>query len=143
MMPKILFTDIDGTLLNKDRELSLRTLKEIQRINLDFSIPIVLVSARMPKSMRLLQSQLKIKNEIICYNGSLILGHNDAEIIGDERINNTISESIIGKATENDIHISLFVNDFWIANKNDFWAERETRNTKVSPENITESKIKD
>ncbi len=141
MNPKILFTDIDGTLLNKDRELSIETLTEIKRISTINSIPVILVSARMPKSMRILQSQLGLFNELICYNGSLILGSEDSAILEDETINSNNSNSIIEKANSFELHYSVFSYDSWMVNKNDEWAERESRNTRVIPENFDKHKL--
>ncbi len=54
MTYKLICTDIDGTLLNKERELSKITISEVQRIA---PIPFVLISSRMPKAMRHIQQQ--------------------------------------------------------------------------------------
>lgn len=136
MVPKILFTDIDGTLLNKNRELSVNTIKQIKRLNSILSIPVILVSARMPKSMRILQSQLGLSNEIICFNGALSLGEEDSIVLQDNRIIGEISRNIFEKSKLHDLHFSTFVNDYWMVNKNDKWAEREIENTKVIPEDF-------
>lgn len=133
MVPKILFTDIDGTLLNKDRELSIGTIEQINRITTNLSIPVILVSARMPKSMRILQSQLGLTNEIICYNGALLMGSDDSNILQDKRINHDISIDIIEMSKFYDLHFSVFVNDLWVTGRHDEWTEREIRNTKVNP----------
>jgi hydroxymethylpyrimidine pyrophosphatase-like HAD family hydrolase len=72
MQYKIVFSDIDGTLLNHDRELSPATISTIK--HLKDKLPFVLISARMPSAMRHLQADLAIENQpIICYNGGLIL----------------------------------------------------------------------
>ncbi len=134
MTPKILFTDIDGTLLDKNRELSINTIKQIGRLYSDYSIPVILVSARMPKSMRILQSQLGLSNEIICYNGALTLGKDDFTILQDKRIEKEISMNIFETAKLHDLHFGVFVEDNWMINKKDVWAEREIRNTKAMPE---------
>ena len=58
MSYNIVFSDIDGTLLNADRELSPATIKAVKRLN--NKVPFVLISARMPAAMRHLQKQLEI-----------------------------------------------------------------------------------
>ena len=52
---KLICSDIDGTLLNKDRELSTATINEIKRLS---HIPFILISSRMPKAMKHLQEVL-------------------------------------------------------------------------------------
>ena len=133
MQPKILFTDIDGTLLDKHRELSLRTKEEIARINRGLLVPVILVSARMPKSMRLLQQQLGLTTAMICYNGSLVFGKDAATVLVNEKIDSTVTSRIVEKALSLQLHLGVFVNDEWFVNKLDEWADREVRNTRVTP----------
>ena len=76
MQYKLVCSDIDGTLLNKDRVLSKRTIKAIESIK-DI-LPVILVSSRMPKAMRHLQKDLDIMKEpLIAYNGALIIDYNN------------------------------------------------------------------
>lgn len=127
---KLICSDIDGTLLNKDRELSTATIREIKRLS---HIPFILISSRMPKAMRHLQQTLGNTNApIIAYNGGLILTQNG--IIHSTEIHNDVLESIINKSINTSIHISLYHADEWFVPSLDFWANREINNTKVLPE---------
>ena len=90
---KLICSDIDGTLLNKDRELSKNTISQVKRMA---PIPFVLISSRMPKAMRHLQHELgNASTPIIAYNGGLII--NEDKIIQSTEINNSVLESIINK----------------------------------------------
>ena len=104
MTYKLICSDIDGTLLNKDRALSKITISEVQRIS---PIPFILISSRMPKAMRHLQHELgNTTTPIIAYNGGLII--NKDGIIQSTEINNLVLESIINKCKNTSIHVSLF-----------------------------------
>lgn len=128
---KIVFTDIDGTLLNKDRELSPLTLKVFRE--LQKQLPIVLISSRMPQAMQHLQEELHIAHQpLICYNGGLILV--DGEIISSTEIPWKTIEQLHQFNKELDCHLSLYHNTDWFVPEADFWAEREASNTKVTPE---------
>lgn len=130
MTYKLICSDIDGTLLNKDRELSTATIREINRLS---HIPFILISSRMPKAMRHLQEVIgNTETPIIAYNGGLILTQNG--IIHSTEINNEILESILNKSINTSIHISLYHADEWFVPSLDFWANREINNTKVLPE---------
>ena len=66
-MYKIIFSDIDGTLLNGDRTLSEATIRQVKRLK--NTIPFILVSSRMPDQMYHLQKDLGIEGlPIIAYN---------------------------------------------------------------------------
>jgi Cof subfamily protein (haloacid dehalogenase superfamily) len=126
---KLICSDIDGTLLNKDRELAKATIEQVKRIA---PIPFVLISSRMPKAMRHLQQQLgNINTPIIAYNGGLILD-NDT-VLHSTFIANSVLEAIIKKCLKTTIHLSLYFEDEWYVPANDYWAKREANNTKVTP----------
>ena len=127
----IAFTDIDGTLLNKERVPSLALQTEVARITAQ-NIPFVLISSRMPSAMYHIQKDLAITNTpIICYNGGLILV--DHKSIHSTEIPVSILEVIADLNTEKKFHISLYNNDDWYVEEMDFWAKREENNTKVTP----------
>ena len=74
MKTKLICSDIDGTLLNKERELSERTITAIKS---NSHFPFILISSRMPKAMVHLQEELSISHlPLIAYNGGLILDNN-------------------------------------------------------------------
>lgn len=126
---KLICTDIDGTLLNKERELSEVTINEVQRIS---PIPFVLISSRMPKAMRHLQQQFKnTATPLIAYNGGLVL-HNGT-ILHSTVIDNAVLSEIISMCSKTAIHLSLYYADEWYVPSIDYWANREADNTKVTP----------
>lgn len=128
---KIAFTDIDGTLLNKEREPSEATKKAVGQLTKN-DIPFILISSRMPNAMRHIQKDLSIENTpLICYNGGLVLL--DGKSIHSTEIPVETVEFIANLNKENKFHISLYNNDDWYVEGMDFWAKREENNTKISP----------
>ena len=127
---RIIFSDIDGTLLNAQRELSEFTISEIKRIK--DTIPVILISSRMPSAMTHLQEELDITHlPLICYNGGLVLV--DKKPIHSTIITPSIIQELHTFNTDNLFHISLYHNDDWFVPQMDFWANREAQNTKVTP----------
>lgn len=138
-MFKIIFSDIDGTLLNAERDLSDYTVETIKKLN-NSNIPFILISSRMPAAMRHLQKKMDIEHlPLISYNGGLILV--DGKPVSSTEIPiDTLSE--LSKFNENiDVHLSLFHNDEWFVPKDDFWTRREINNTKVHPEFESNSNV--
>lgn len=130
MEHQLVFSDIDGTLLNAERELSAATIKAIKRIKNE--VPIVLISSRMPAAMRHLQKELDIENQpIICYNGGLILI--DGKTVHSTCIPLEFIEDLAKFNVGKKVHLSLYHEDEWYVPEYDFWAKREENNTKVTP----------
>ncbi|NJB83226.1 HAD family hydrolase [Wenyingzhuangia aestuarii] len=128
---KIAFTDIDGTLLNSEREVSEMLKEQVARIS-EQNVPFILISSRMPSAMTHLQADLNIEGlPMICYNGGLVLV--DGEIVDNISIAPTILEDIAELNKEGKFHISLYNNNDWYVPEMDFWAKREENNTKVTP----------
>ena len=131
---RLICTDIDGTLLNADRQLSEETKAAFSAV--PESIRVILASSRMPAAMRHLQAELgRLHEPLICYNGGYIISyHGNGELreIASVAIPLGIASGICNLA-QAEIHVSLYHKDEWYAPKWDYWAERESRITKADP----------
>lgn len=76
---KIIFSDIDGTLLNNENQVPKETIEELRHLDKK-GVPFVLVSARMPEGMRPIRNELGIHAPMVCYSGGLVLGADDEEL---------------------------------------------------------------
>ncbi|AFU67669.1 haloacid dehalogenase-like hydrolase [Psychroflexus torquis ATCC 700755] len=129
-MIKLICSDIDGTLLNTEREISRKTKIEFHKLK--HKLPIILISSRMPSAMKHLQRELGIeKLPLVAYNGGLILVDN--EVKQSTTLSFELVKEIIG-LNKDSLHLSLFQKDKWYAPEQDQWTQREINNTKVNPE---------
>jgi Cof subfamily protein (haloacid dehalogenase superfamily) len=125
-------TDIDGTLLNREKQLSARTIQVIKALGKDF--PVILASSRMPSAMRHLQAELGIEHHpIIAYNGGYVLRYTDGGIeeFCSIEIPAAVVRDIVELSRGTSVHNSLYRKDEWFAPAYDQWTEREERITKV------------
>lgn len=70
---KIIFSDIDGTLLDSGHRIPEETREAIRRLG-ERGIPFVLVSARMPEAMTGFRDEIGLKAPMVCYSGGLVMG---------------------------------------------------------------------
>ena len=133
MSYKILFSDIDGTLLDAQRTLSEKTIKVLSELK--DRLPIVLVSSRMPVQMYYLQEKAGILGmPLIAYNGALVL--DGEKQLHSVEIPITLCEEIVimnHQYAEGKVHISFYNYNEWYVPQTDAWAEREERNTCTKP----------
>ncbi|MCQ2008771.1 MAG: Cof-type HAD-IIB family hydrolase [Sporolactobacillus sp.] len=73
---QLIFSDIDGTLINSEHVITKKTVQAIKQCASQ-DIPFILISARMPSGIIPLQRQLGSLDPIICYSGALIVDQND------------------------------------------------------------------
>jgi len=129
MKIKLICSDIDGTLLNKERELSKQTIASVKNIS---QIPFILISSRMPQAMLHLQKELNISHlPMIAYNGGLILDQEN--ILQSTEIDHEVSVALHDFCKNTRVHMSLYHYDEWYVPEMDYWAKRESNNTKVAP----------
>lgn len=127
---QLICSDIDGTLLDENRAISLTTKNVFQ--SLKDRLPIVLISSRMPQSLRQLQQELTIQDQpLIAYNGSLIIV--DKKVLFSQELPFSILGHLKEYVESTNIHLSLYHQDEWVVPTNDYWAKREANNTKVTP----------
>ncbi|GAA0879889.1 Cof-type HAD-IIB family hydrolase [Algoriphagus jejuensis] len=126
---KAFCSDIDGTLLNSIRDLSPR-LKSIVT-QLPQEVPVILASSRMPDAMRHLLSDLgRSAQPLISYNGGFVLS-SMGEVLEDVSIPVDLVAKILAVTKGTDIHVSLYQGENWYEEKDDYWSQREVKNTKV------------
>ncbi len=139
MSIKLICTDVDGTLLNKQREVDERTIKAVAQLGPN--IFFVLASSRMPKALFHIQQTLNISPmPLICYNGALVLSSgvdfDPQKIISSITISAENVLTIMELAHLQNIHISIYQNNIWLASAIDFYAQREINNTRVEPDGL-------
>lgn len=128
--------DIDGTLLDKNRELSPRTVSAIR--NIKEKVPVILASSRMPGAMRHLQRDLGIEDyPLICFNGAYVIAYESGSplplVLDSVQIPLSACNAVLEITRTTGVHVSLFREDDWYAASHDQWTAREERITKVSP----------
>ncbi|HEX2898221.1 MAG TPA: Cof-type HAD-IIB family hydrolase [Bacteroidia bacterium] len=133
---KAICTDIDGTLLNAERELSPATLDILRRAK--ERVPLILASSRMPAAMRHLQAELGILGSpLVCYNGGYVIhfpeGATEPVVLHSTPIPLEACKAIHQLAQGTEVHVSLYHADEWYVPAQDQWAAREANNTKVQP----------
>lgn len=127
-------SDIDGTLLDKNRSIASETAFAVQQIR--DRIPFLLASSRMPSSMEGLQDDLGTgRLPMVCYNGGLVLSYRDgqAQTLMSEEIEAAVTTAIAAECQKVELHVSLYRGDEWYVPAMDQWAKREENNTRVSP----------
>lgn len=76
---RIIFSDIDGTLLNNRHQVPAKTREKILELE-QREIPFILLSARMPDGVYTIQKELGSRSPIVCYSGGLILDENGKQL---------------------------------------------------------------
>lgn len=135
MTIKAIFSDIDGTLLNSNHQVTAETKKAILKV-VNNNVPFILVSARMPSGILPIQKTLAIDSPIISYNGALILDPATDKIIDSISLPQTDVRKIYQVINESypSVSLNLYSYDQWVvSDSQNEWVVQEQEITGVSP----------
>lgn len=121
MKYKLLVLDVDGTLLNDEREISKRTLAALLKVQ-QMGVRIVLASGRPTYGLMPLAKTLELGNYggfILSYNGCQIIRAQNGEILFERRINPEMLPYLEKKARKNGFAIFTYHDDTLITDSPD------------------------
>ena len=121
MKYKLLILDVDGTLLNDEREISKRTLAALLKVQ-QMGVRIVLASGRPTYGLMPLAKTLELGNYggfVLSYNGCQIIKAQNGEILFERRINPEMLPYLEKKARKNGFAIFTYHDDTLITDSPD------------------------
>lgn len=121
MKYKLLVLDVDGTLLNDEREISKRTLAALLKVQ-QMGVRIVLASGRPTYRLMPLAKTLELGNYggfVLSYNGCQIIKAQNGEILFERRINPEMLPYLEKKARKNGFAIFTYHDDTLITDSPD------------------------
>lgn len=139
MTVKIVFSDIDGTLLDDKHQLTKETKKVVQALKKQ-KVETVLVSARPPKAMTSIANELVLDTPLVCFNGALITqvqGNQLTDLfsVSIERLDSLMLYQMIASKFPN-VSINLYSSERWLVEEMGSWETQEMEITGVKPEII-------
>ena len=146
MKYRIVFTDLDGTLFDNQKQIGEKTREMAKELNRQ-GIPLVPVSARMPRAIQPVVEMLGVPAPMICFNGGLLL---DAEgrTISAEPIPHEVAARVlqaIDRAKEEYgffMAKSIYTEDQWLTEEPETrQAQREAWVLKVEPVKVSYDEV--
>lgn len=131
----LIFSDIDGTLLDSMHRMPRGVAAAARRAE-QKGIPFILISARMPKSIREIRAEMGLCSPYVAYSGALALD-GTGTVLFEERIQADAAEAICEAARRNfpNVCVSVYGGDRWITTEpENLWAVEEASITGLTVE---------
>lgn len=116
MKYKLLVLDVDGTLLNSEKEISRQTLATLLKVQ-QMGVRIVLASGRSTFGLRHLIEKLELKNNngyLLSYNGAQVIDVKNDKVLFEKRIDPAMIPYLEKKAKKNGFGIFTYHKDLII-----------------------------
>ncbi len=121
MKYKMLVLDVDGTLLNDNKEISKRTLATLRKVQ-QMGVRIILASGRPTYGLLPLAKELELgtyNGYVLSYNGGQVINASNGEVIFERRINPELIPYLEKKANKNGFGILTYDGDTIVTNMPD------------------------
>ena len=118
MKYKMLVLDVDGTLLNDEKEISKRTLNTLLKVQ-QMGVRIMLASGRPTYGLLPLAKKLELgtyNGYILSYNGGQVINASNGEVVFERRINPEHITYLEKKAEKNGFSILTYNGDTVVTN---------------------------
>lgn len=117
---KIIFSDLDKTLLNSERKVSERNIDSINKYVKENNSFFCLASGRPPYFMEKIASEFAQRENfryLICYNGGVIFDRIENKTIFEHNFDNEKAEKIAKFMDKNDVRVVIFDDELAYTNK--------------------------
>ena len=111
--PKLLVSDVDGTLVDKHKRLTPGTIAAVARLRAA-GVPIALISARPMSGIRPLLDTLGLDDVAAAFNGG-ILFRRDGTVLTQQRIDADVARGTIELTAGTGVETWVFADDRWYA----------------------------
>ncbi len=131
-MYKLVAIDLDGTLLNSDKEISSRNAKAIS-LAIEKGVKIVICSGRVYSGARLYAKQVGAVDPIIACNGAIISESIDGKVIYSNNLSTEACLKIIDICHKNNIYYHVYAEDTMLTEKLGFTSLKYFEKNKTLP----------
>lgn len=116
---KLIATDLDGTLLNSNKEISQYNQKIIKKLINEYNINFILSSGRPYEGIKNYNKILENNNLSIIFNGASIVD-NSGKVIYKQTVEENYAKTIIKLSEKYDVCVHVYDNGKYIVSKEDF-----------------------
>ncbi|MBC8457373.1 MAG: HAD family phosphatase [Deltaproteobacteria bacterium] len=119
---KLAAIDLDGTLLDRQYQLSDENSQAVQELAAT-GVIIVLASGRMHATILPFSQKMRLTDPIISYNGAMVKQLKTGEVLHHIPIPNSLSSEIITRCDKHKLHLNFYLDDLLYVCERNKWSE--------------------
>lgn len=108
----LVISDVDGTLLDNNKDLTSEAPAAVQRLY-QGGVKFTIASARPPRMVRELVTKLQVKEPLACFNGSLIVSP-DETVLQEIQMSPADAQSVADFIAEQDFDLWVWTDSDWL-----------------------------
>jgi Cof subfamily protein (haloacid dehalogenase superfamily) len=129
---KLLLSDVDGTLVTKEKELTPRSVEAVHRLH-DAGILFAVTSGRPPRGMSMLLEPLALSTPIAAFNGGLVVGP-DLDVLEERVVRSDLVAPTIALMESFELSVWIYRGADWLVRDPDGpHVDREAHTVQFGP----------
>lgn len=130
---RLVVSDVDGTLVTKDKRLTPATLDAVRRVR-EAGIRFTVISSRPPQGLKVVAEPLQVCEPIPAFNGGLILGPDLNKVLREKLLEPIVVERLLDALNAANVDIWLYTDQYWfVRDAKGPYVEHEKHAVKFSP----------
>lgn len=129
-MIKMVVTDIDGTIANKEGNITDNVKKMIKKLSAN-GVKVVLATGRMFRATYPVLQELELDTPIICYQGGFIKNFKTNEVLYSKYTDVKLAHDVIDYFRANNVHINVYVDDVLFVEQDDEYIKNYIENRNI------------
>lgn len=109
---KAIALDLDGTLLNSNKEISTENINVLKKLY-EKGINIIIVTGRTFEATKKILNLFDFPIHTICYNGAKILDSSTGKTLYELPLDDIIVKNLISVSREHNVHLNLYQDNIW------------------------------
>ena len=110
---RLVVSDVDGTLVDKEKNLTPATVAAVQRLR-DAGVPFALISARPMSGIRPLLDELALDDDAGAFNGGTVF-RRDGKVVSRATVEAEVARGVVALAKDQPVDTWVFADDIWYA----------------------------
>ena len=130
-MIKMVVTDLDGTIVNADSDISKTDRQTINKLNKK-GVKVVLATGRMFRATYPVLEDLELDTPIIAYQGGLVKEfYGKQDVLYAKYTDKTLAHEVIDYFRSKNVHINIYVNDVLYVENDDEYIKKYIENRNI------------
>lgn len=113
---KLVAIDLDGTLLDNDRQISLRTKEAIRNVR-HRGVEVTLATGRMFYSARPYADDLGLNLPLVTYQGALVKVSGTGEVLYEKSVDADLAQEVVNLAKDRGLAINFYADDYVLVDR--------------------------
>jgi Cof subfamily protein (haloacid dehalogenase superfamily) len=135
---RLVVSDVDGTLVTKDKRITPAAIDAIRRIR-ERGIKFTVISSRPPQAIKVVGDVIGLTDPVPAFNGGLLVGPDLKTVLHEKFLEKIVAERVLKRLQQSNVDIWVYTDtDWYVPSLTAPYVEHEIHSVKYEPTVLTD-----